>query len=294
MKPALKKLCQELGCPDLINSLKQELPRYIRANQLIIKPEKLKKVLEKKGWTLKKIAWNDYGFKVVKAPCKLGNTLEHAMGMYYVQNASSMIPPQVLNPLPGERVLDLCASPGSKTTQISMLMKNKGVVVANDYLPKKIVSLLRNVQKCRATNVIGNLSRGEKTSFIEEFDKVLVDAPCTGLGAVHKDPKILKTWSPSSIKKLCAKQKKLVEAGFKALKKGGVMVYSTCTLSVEENEGIVNHLIKLGAKVESIKIKGLKTRPGIIRNYNPQVKKTVRVYPMDNQSEAFFIARIKK
>jgi len=293
-KPAFKKLCQELGCPELLLDLKRELPQYIRTNLLLIAPEKLKKILEKKGWVLEKIAWNDYGFKVLKAPCKLGNTLEHAMGFYYVQDASSMIPPHALNPSPDERVLDLCASPGSKTTQISMLMKARGTIIANDYLPKKIVTLLRNVQRCRAANVIGNLSRGEKTVFREEFDKVLVDAPCTGLGAMHKDPKIIETWSPSSVKKLVAKQKKLAETGFNALKKGGVMVYSTCTLSVEENEGIINHLINMGASVEKTMIKGLKTRPGIIRNYDPQVRKCVRIHPADNDSEGFFVARLKK
>lgn len=297
MKQEFKKLCQELlgsECSEYLKSLKKRLPKYLRANQLRVKTEELRKRLESKNWVLEKVPWTSYGFRIVKSPESPGQTLEHELGLYYVQDASSMVPPIVLNPKKGESVLDLCASPGSKTTQMAQIMDNKGTIVANDYRVSKVKHLRRNLYRCGVTNTVVTLGKGEEKGFENLFDKVLVDAPCTGLGAAHKKPGIIRSWSASSVARLCEQQKNLAEAGFKALKKGGVMVYSTCTISVRENEEVVDHLTRLGAKVREVRVKGLAARHGVVRGYDPSVKKCARVYSIDNDSQSFFVAKVVK
>jgi 16S rRNA C967 or C1407 C5-methylase (RsmB/RsmF family) len=133
-----------------------------------------------------------------------------------------------------------------------------------------------------------------------EFDKILVDAPCSGTGTIRKSFKTLLIWNPNMVKRLAGTQRQLIETAFNNLKKGGTLVYSTCTLEPEEDEGIIDYLINKypDAKVEQIKLPGLKTSPAITefegKTYSNEVKKCLRIWPQDNDTEGFFVAKIKK
>ena len=168
------------------------LRRSIRVNTLKISINELKKNLEK-NWVLEQIPWCKEGFwieHIKKERRDIGNLIEHSLGYFYTQEAASMIPPLVLEPKEDEIILDMAASPGSKTTQIAAYMNNKGLLVANDYTIKRMKPLSINIQRCGVTNCIITLMQGQwfKRSGIK-FDKILVDAPCSGTGTIRKSPK---------------------------------------------------------------------------------------------------------
>jgi tRNA (cytosine49-C5)-methyltransferase len=284
------------------------LRRSIRVNTLKGNVAEVKKDIEAKGWKLKQIPWCKEGFWIVGGPPHdkedrerrdVGNLLEHHLGKIYVQEAASMIPPLVLNPKPGELVLDMCAAPGSKTTQMAAMMKNQGLLVANDVSGDRLQSLGINLQRSGTTNVI--VGKGSGTRFKDaEFDKILVDAPCSGTGTIMKSLRTIRMWNPGMIKNLSGIQKRLLDAAWGILKKGGTLVYSTCTLEPEENEGVVDWLLEKypDAKVEEVKLPGLKSSPAVLefndKKFNSEVKKCLRIWPQDNQTEGFFVAKIKK
>jgi len=275
------------------------LPKSIRINTLKKPIAEIKKRLSK-NWKLTPIPWCKEGFWIEheKGRLDVGNTLEHNLGYYYVQESASMIPPIVLNPKPGEKVLDLCASPGSKASQIAQYMKNKGVLVANDVSGSRLAALGINMQRLGVMNSVITQCKGEHFKG-HEFDKILLDAPCSGTGTIRKSIKTIKMWNPQTIKSIAGMQKKLIKNAFNLLKKGGILVYSTCSLEPEENEGVVDWLLRNNsdAGVEEIK---LNIKKGNIitkfgkNNYNPEVKKCLRLWPQDNDTEGFFISKISK
>ncbi|MFH1722733.1 MAG: RsmB/NOP family class I SAM-dependent RNA methyltransferase, partial [Candidatus Altiarchaeota archaeon] len=174
------------------------------------------------------------------------NWPEHQLGYYYVQDASSMIPSLVLDPRPGETVLDVCAAPGSKTTHIGQLMKNKGLLVANDQDYRRIRALVINLQRCGVSNcAITNLDGiGIESKLKTKFDKVLVDAPCSSIGLAQRNPWVLSDWTIEKSQKLGEIQKMMISSAYKLLKPGGTLVYSTCTTALEENEYVVEYLLE--------------------------------------------------
>ncbi len=276
------------------------LRKSLRVNTLKISVSECKKRLEKQGWTLKNIPWCKHGFWIEHKTGRrdIGNTIEHTLGYIYVQEAASMIPPIVLNIKPGQKVLDMCAAPGSKTTQIAMYLDGKGVVVANDYKGERLAALGVNVQRCGITNCVMTLMHGKGFKHYK-FDRVLVDAPCSGTGTIRKSLKTIDIWNPGMIKRLCKTQKKLIENGFENLKKNGILVYSTCTLEPEECEGVIDYLLSKydNAKVEEIKLKIKRSEPILEfegQKYNKEIKKCLRIWPQDNDTEGFFIAKIIK
>ncbi|MAE42918.1 tRNA methyltransferase [Candidatus Woesearchaeota archaeon] len=282
------------------------LRRSIRVNTLKIPINELKKRLEK-NWNLTQVPWCKEGFWIEHKGIgdehrrDIGNLIEHSLGYFYTQEAASMIPPLVLEPKENEIVLDIAASPGSKTTQIAQYMNNKGILVANDYTILRMKPLSLNLQRCGVTNCIITLMLGQwfRKSNIE-FDKILVDAPCSGTGTIRKSLKTLRIWNPNMIKRLSITQKQLLETAFKILKPGGTLVYSTCSLEPEENEGVVDFLLSKykSASLEEIKLKNLKKSEPILEfeknNYNSDIKKCLRIWPQDNDSEGFFVAKLKK
>lgn len=275
------------------------LKRSVRINTLKISVEECKRSLEK-NWILRQVPWCKEGFWMEHKQGRrdIGNTLEHQLGYIYVQESMSMIPPIVLDVEPGQKVLDMCASPGSKASQIAMYMENKGVLIANDYKGMRLKPLGMNLQRCGVSNEIVTLMSGHQ--FKLEFDRVLVDAPCSGTGTIRKSLKTLRIWNPGMIKRLSATQKKLIEVGFNNLKKGGILVYSTCTLEPEEDEEVIDYLLEKydNAELMDIKLNGLNKSEAILefdgKKYNPEIKKCLRIWPQDNDEEGFFIVKIKK
>jgi len=269
-----------------------DLRKSIRVNTLKIS---VKDFLKRTKLNLEKIKWCDEGF-FVKERVTLGNLNDHFLGHFYVQEAASMLPPLALDIK--EKILDMCAAPGSKTGQIASMMKNKGLIIANDYDYKRLKALTLNLQRLGVMNtVITNM----KGYFIKEnFDSILLDAPCSGTGTIRKSPGTVRIYNPNMIRKLCADQKGLINNAFKILNKGGSLVYSTCSLEPEENEGVIDFLLNRydDAKIEKIKFKGLKTSSAILdfegKKYNEEIKKSVRIWPQDNDTEGFFVCKIRK
>ena len=216
-------------------------------------------------------------------------------GKIYLQSLSSMVPPIVLKPKPGEKVLDLTAAPGSKTTQIAAMMQNSGYILANELDALRCERLKFNVEKQGAKIIEINNGRGESIGkkYEEYFDKVLLDAPCSGEGRfLANDPKTYRSWSVKTVKELSKLQKKLLKSAYQAVKKGGEIVYSTCTLNKEENENILKWAIEeLNIKLLDINL-NIKNSVEISEN-NADLKKTIRILP-SKETEGFFIARLKK
>jgi len=261
---------------------------YIRANTLKISPKDLRERLEGKGFVLSDTIL-DYAFRVDYYPSELGKTLEHFLGYYYVQDLASMLPAHILNPRKHSFVLDIASAPGSKTTLLSALMENSGFILANDYSMERTKATVNNVERLGCLNVAISIYKGEKlVRFYKNFfDYALVDAPCTSLGTLHKNPEVIKWWSPKEVKEMSNIQLRLLLSAFEMLKDGGEMVYSTCTLTYEENEGVVEKFLNLtGAKVEEVKIG--------IGEVEGGVKGTVRLYPHRTKTEGFFIAKFRK
>jgi tRNA (cytosine49-C5)-methyltransferase len=286
--------------------LKVPVVKSFRCNTLKISPEKLKKRLEEKGWKIK-TPFKDYPeIMIVESetqPGEIGRALEHLLGYYYMQEIASMLPALVLNPKSGDKVLDLCASPGSKTTQIASRMENKGLIIANEVKFGRIKILAANIERCGVMNAI--LTRRDGIALCKKFqrerilfDKILLDAPCSGEGTIRSTPRTLEMWNINTIKLLSNLQKSLIASCIEVLKPNGELVYSTCTHAPEEDEEVVDFALKnFNVKVEKINLP-LKTREGITKwedkKYSKEVKQCCRIYPQDENTEGFFIAKMRK
>ncbi len=280
------------------------LRKSIRVNTLKTDVKTLVKKVSK-DWKLDQIPWCKQGYWIEhrgegeKKRWDVGNMTEHTLGYIYVQEAASMIPPLVLDPKPGDKVLDMCAAPGSKTTQLAAMMQNKGVLVANDITGVRLAALGVNLQRCGVMNTIATRMQGHRIKGLE-LDKVLVDAPCSGTGTIRKSLKTIEMWNPKLAGHLAKTQRRLLDTGFALLKPGGTLVYSTCTLEPEEDEGVVDWLLGRheNAKIEEIKLPGLKRSEAVTEfegsKYSDEVKKCLRIWPQDNDTEGFFVARLRK
>ena len=270
--------------------------------RLEIKATDVLKRLKEKGWEIERIPFYKYGFWV-KHPERrdIGNTVEFQLGYYYSQEAASMIPVIALDPKPGELILDMAASPGSKTTQIAMHMENKGVIIANDIDIQRISALAQNLQRQGITNTIITKLDGRKFKDLGiKFDKILLDTPCSGTGAIRKSFKTLEMWNYDSIRRLSKLQRQLILSAFDSLKENGVLVYSTCSVEPDENEYVVNFLLEKreNAKIEKIEIPNLKKSEPFLKwngiEFYDDIKYTIRLWPWDNDTEGFYIAKIRK
>jgi len=312
MKPLFEERMRKLIPDDedfnAFNKIVHEKPRkFIRCNTLKMAPGELVERLKKKGWDVEQ-PYEKQGYPeiiVVKSelsPGELGNAIEHLLGYYYVQELSSMLPLFALKPKGNEFILDLCASPGSKTTQMAALMENTGTIIANDIKLDRIKILSANLERCGVTNTI--ITRNDGVGLCGRlfragwrFDKILLDVPCSGEGTLRSSPKTFKMWNLKVVGKLSREQKKLFANAVKCLKKGGEIVYSTCTHSPEENEVVVSFALEnFPLEVEQVFLP-VKCRPGIGewngKKFDKSVQKCCRVYPHDNDTEGFFVSKFK-
>jgi len=308
MKPLFRERLQKLMPDekdfDAYEKIVHTNPRnFIRCNTIKISTEELIKRLKEK-WQVIQPYPNYPEIMLVNQnllPGELGNSIEHLLGYYYIQEISSMMSAIALAPEENEFVADLAASPGSKTTQIASLMQNKGTIIANELKLDRIKILSANLEKNGVSNVI--ITRKDAIAFCSnlakekiKFDKILLDAPCSGEGTLRSSPKTFLMWNPKVINKLSREQKKMIAYAIKCLKVGGTLVYSTCTHAPEENEEVIDFALKnFPVEVEQISLP-LKCRQGITswydNKYNEQVKNCCRIYPQDNDSEGFFVAKL--
>lgn len=269
---------------------------HARVNTLKISAEKMIKKFEEKGYSIEQIPWMREGFWIDTKE-SLSRTMEHVLGYFFLQNSSSMVSPLVLEPKPMDKILDLCASPGAKTTQIAAMMENTGVIVANDIRHERLKALRGNLQRCGVMNVVVTRSFGEnfwKTGL--KFKKILLDAPCSGTGSLN--PRILKETSLSSVKMLSRLQKRLLDSASRCLEEDGVLVYSTCSLEPEENEENIDFAVRnLGLSTEEIKISNLPIKNALAewdgKKYDDSVSNSIRIMP-GSKTEGFFICKLRR
>jgi len=283
----------------------------IRLNSLKGNVKETLRLLKSRGYELSKVTWapNVY-FVNNRDKSEISQIEEYRQGLFYIQDLSSILATLVLNPTRGENILDMCAAPGSKTTHMAEITKNRANILANEIEVGRTNSLRNVIEQFGANSVKITLSDGRDLGkkYPDYFDKVLLDAPCSGEGRIYmRGPKPLRFWSIKKVKGSTILQRELIESAFRTLKTGGTLVYSTCTLEPEENEGIVTYLLKnhKNAKIEEIEIfnskefKGYKRyiTQGIVRwsgnEYDPSVRKSIRILP-SSEMMGFYIAKIVK
>lgn len=213
----------------------------IRVNTLKISVSEFKEI---SPFALEQVEWEPDGFLIGEE--KPGRSVYHDAGLFYVQEPSAMCAAPLLEVKPGERVLDLCSAPGGKGTQLAQSMRGKGILVLNEKIADRAKILLQNVERMGIVNaVVTNADPSELSERLEGyFDKVLVDAPCSGEGMLRKEAAAAENWSLSNVEMCAARQKKILESAAKLVTPGGMLVYSTCTFSEEEDERNVEWFVR--------------------------------------------------
>ena len=288
---------------ELVKFVFLPLRRALRTNTLKISPTELSSILKERGYELKPVPWCPSGFWV-EGEISPGKLVFHMMGLYYIQDASSMAPPELLAPEPGEFVLDMAAAPGGKSTHLAALMEGKGILVVNEPLLYRAKVLVGNLERMGVVNSAVSILRGNTFGwrFPNFFHRVLLDAPCSAEGSTRKDESFFKKyWNLSYIRRAQNVQKSLIVSAIHSLRPGGVLVYSTCTMTPEENEAILTHALEAfpgAVEVEEVKLPGLKTMEGVRefegQRFHPEVSKIARIWPFLNDTEAFTIFKLKK
>ncbi|MGE5680037.1 MAG: NOL1/NOP2/sun family putative RNA methylase [Bacillota bacterium] len=280
--------------------IKKDHTSYIRMNPLSGDTEKTLARLSEYGINLEKVENIPNAYKVLSGIDMAGKTIEYNLGRYYIQSLSSMIPPLILSPSENDRVLDLCSAPGSKATQIASLMNNRGTLVTNEPQLDRIKMLIHNIDKLNLINTGVIQFKGEWLSraYNNYFDKILVDAPCSALGVLQKKEEVSRWWSRERMEKIAFLQLMILTSAVKMAKVGGEIVYSTCTLTPEENELIINHVLnKYPLEVLDIDLP-LKAHQGFTSyrgtTLNPNLTKARRILPWEVESEGFFIIKLRK
>ena len=254
--------------------------RYLtlRVNTIKYNIYDLMKYFRERNIKFERVPWYSDALVIKNAKEKDIQKLDiYEKGYIYFQSISSMVPPLVLNPKKGEKILDMTAAPGSKTTEMAALMENDGEILANELDKIRCERLKYNVQMQGADIVTVINRRGEKLGdeYVEAFDKVLLDAPCSGEGRfVATKVQTYRGWSEKTVNDLVKLQKKLFESAYKALKHGGVMVYSTCTINKDENEKMIKAFIS--------------------ENNNFEVVFEKQILPQDYHSDGFYICKMRR
>jgi 16S rRNA (cytosine1407-C5)-methyltransferase len=300
----LRRMLPSYRFDAVANTFAEAKPTTFRINRLKIETGPLKEKLEAAGFRLESVPWYREAFILKQDSLRdLQKTPSYLEGEIYVQNLSSMLPPLALDPQPDETILDLTAAPGSKTTQMAAMMKGTGRLVANDNNKVRFFKLKANVEQQGAVNVQLSLRYGESfgRSYTGQFDRVLLDAPCSAEGRfLATEPKTFGYWKPAKVKEMMRKQKNLMASAIFAVKPGGLLVYSTCTFSPEENEGVLDWaLTRFGDQIETEawdwqlpnRMAPLTQWDG--RSYHPDVARACRILPT-GQMEGFFLARLRR
>merc|ERR1719210_3072916 len=302
----MEKFMQVFGIGELLDALEAnevQRPVTIRANLLKTKRRDLAQALINRGVNLDPVGkWSKVGLVVYSSQVPLGATPEYLAGHYMIQGASSLLPVMALAPQENEKILDMAAAPGGKTTHIAALMRNTGLLYANDANKVRCKAVVGNLHRLGITNTVVCSHDGRKIpGIMKGFDRVLLDAPCSGTGVIAKDPSV-KTGKDQRDFTLCAHmQKELILAAIDCVdaksKTGGYIVYSTCSILPEENEGVIDYAlkkrnVKLVPTGLDFGVKGF-TKFKEFR-YHPSLEHTRRYYPHSHNMDGFFVAKLKK
>ncbi len=275
----------------------QPLRKSVRVNTLKISVADFLARTAQYGWRLTPVPWCAEGFWIERddESLPLGSVAEHLSGLFYIQEASSMLPVTALFAAApdAQQVMDMAAAPGSKTTQLAALMHNRGAILANEYSASRVKVLHANISRCGVSNVALTHFDGRVfgAALPEQFDAILLDAPCSGEGVVRKDADALRNWTLASTEAIAATQRDLIDSAFHALRPGGVLIYSTCTLNTIENQQVIAWL--LTRYPDAIEIMSLQDLfAGAEAALTPEGY--LHVFPHCFDSEGFFVARLRK
>lgn len=308
-KERFKELLGEIEYEKFENCILDPQRKSFRINTYKVKDTtKFVEKLRSKGLDITEVPWSKNAFFLnfdKEKRSDLGNLFEHFLGEIYVQEATSMTPPEVLE-IPEEidnnfKVLDMCSAPGSKTTQIATMMKNKGLLVANELDYKRLGPLKINLERSGFSNIVIINNDGARIDGVEIYDRICLDAPCSGSGVIRKSPGTLRAYNPKKLKGIQNIQLRLAKRAFELLKKGGIMTYSTCSIDPEENEILIKRFLEEvpEAKLVECKLNGIKLN-NKVKEFRGEIipeeitQKTIRIWPQDNDTNGFYLAKIVK
>ena len=289
-------------CVEYMDASDRPRPMVIRTNTIKSTRKDLMEALSKRGSTLEAVEWSKVAIKVTESSVPIGATPEYLAGYYMLQSAASLNPVMALAPQPGERILDMASAPGGKTSYIAQLMKNSGTIIANDLKPQRQKATVANLHRMGVKNAIVCCYDGRKIpKIMKGFDRVLLDAPCSGLGVISRDQTVKLQRTLKDIQRISHLQKELLCAAVDAVdptsKTGGIVVYSTCSISSEENEQVVNYILQ--KRFVRLVDTGLEVgKPGLTRHkerrFHPSLALTRRFYPHVHNMDGFYVAKFQK
>ena len=274
------------------------LPQVVRVNTLKASVERARSALDDEGVDYEPAGWHD---RLLAVEGKPGNTWAYVHGWLSGQEEVSAVPAMVLDPEPGERVLDCCAAPGSKTTHLAALMDDAGLLVANDSNLGRLSALRSNCERCGVTNVAVTKQDARNLSLNpfenDLFDRALVDVPCSCEGTIRKNPDALDEWSMDHVEGIAGIQKGILSRAIETTRTGGTVVYSTCTFAPEENEAVIDHALgEYEVDVVDYDL-SLEHSAGVTgwngASYDDRVRRAKRIYPHQNDTGGFFCAKLE-
>jgi NOL1/NOP2/sun family putative RNA methylase len=287
--------------PQFLHSYADSATTGLRVNTLKLTPAEF---LAISPHELSSIPWCPSGFSV-RGEAQPGKHPYHPAGLYYLQEPSAMLAAEALAPKPGERVIDLAAAPGGKSTHLAAMMQNQGLLLANEIHPRRVWELAENLERWGATNVVITNETPERLvdHFGPYFDKVLLDAPCSGEGMFRKSENARLDWAPSLVKSCAVRQSHILEQAAQLVRSGGLLLYSTCTFSPEENEGVIADFLD---RQPNYRLERLAQYPGFApgrpdwlqrqpaMGVQTTISQAIRLWPHRVHGEGHFIALMRR
>lgn len=302
----MEKFMELFGVSELkefLDASEVDRPMTLRTNTLKTRRRDLAQALINRGVNLDPIGkWSRVGLVVYDSQVPVGATPEYLAGHYMLQGAASMIPVLALNPQENERILDMASAPGGKTTHIASLMKNTGILFANDFKMERLSAVVGNLHRLGITNtIVSNYDGRIFPTIMTGFDRVLLDAPCSGTGIIAKDPAVKINKDPIDIQRCAELQRQLLLAAIDCCNanssSGGIIVYSTCSVLIEENEAVVDYALrKRNVKLVETGVDFGASGFAKFRQYrfHPSLSLCKRFYPHAQNMDGFFVAKLKK
>lgn len=282
--------------PAFLESYEKERYQALRVNPLKADREDF---LQKAPFTLRTVTWEPNGFYYDKDDAP-GKHPYHAAGVYYIQEPSAMAPAAYLDAQPGERILDLCAAPGGKSTQIAAAMRGEGLLISNEIHPARAKILSENIERMGIRNaMVTNESPQSLAKMFEAyFDRIMVDAPCSGEGMFRKNADACDEWSPENVAICAQRQAEILECAASMLRPGGRMVYSTCTFAPEENEGTISRFLEKHPEFSIVDVPHYETMSEGVAAWTdasqPGLERTIRLFPHHVDGEGHYLAVLGK
>lgn len=305
MKLTFDEHLQKIFGPELDKYLRHApVGEFIRVNTLRANADDVIRELSRRGFELERVSGLDDALRILSMPYDPTQSLFHFAGWFVKQSLSSQLPVRFLDARPGQNIIDLCAAPGSKTSQIATAMRNQGCLYANDLAGKRMTPLAARLDAMLVSHAVLYNMAAERLPHVlpPVFDRVLADVPCSGLG--HNDTLDESRWRYETAKNPASQyqlQYRILMTGCRLLKVGGKIVYSTCSLNPDENESVVDELISrypFMKIADTTPISGIHFRPGITqydgRSFSPDLAKTLRVTPWENDTQGFYVAVLEK